>query len=71
MHMMIMSAVLIYIMYICVVLELCGCSSLETLTRPYSSTRATGGFKGLAAYAKCSRDSYESELGLLTRLLIS
>ena len=35
---------------------------LQTLTRPYSSTWVTKGFKGLVACAKCNRDSYDSEL---------
>ncbi|GJT18122.1 hypothetical protein Tco_0876828 [Tanacetum coccineum] len=35
--------------------------SLETLTRLHSSTWATKWFKRLVAYAKCNRDSYESE----------
>ncbi|KAI3809654.1 hypothetical protein L1987_19251 [Smallanthus sonchifolius] len=34
---------------------------IETLTRLHSSTRVTEGFKKLVAYAKCNRDSYESE----------
>ncbi|GJT54657.1 RNA-directed DNA polymerase, eukaryota, reverse transcriptase zinc-binding domain protein [Tanacetum coccineum] len=38
-------------------------SSLEALTRLNSSTWATKWFKRLVAYAKCNRDSYESELG--------
>ncbi|GJZ36568.1 hypothetical protein Tco_0582759 [Tanacetum coccineum] len=37
--------------------------SLESLTRLNSSTWATKWFKRLVAYAKCNRDSYESELG--------
>ncbi|GJQ99464.1 hypothetical protein Tco_0522449 [Tanacetum coccineum] len=37
--------------------------SLEALTRLNSSTWATKWFKRLVAYAKCNRDSYESELG--------
>ena len=36
---------------------------LETLTRPHSSTWESKGFKVLIAYAKCNRDSYDSELG--------
>ena len=36
---------------------------METLTRPHSSTWESKGFKGLVAYAKCNRDSYDSELG--------
>ncbi|GJU32889.1 hypothetical protein Tco_1176478 [Tanacetum coccineum] len=36
--------------------------SLEALTRLNSSTWATKWFKRLVAYAKCNRDSYESEL---------
>ena len=36
---------------------------LKTLTRPHSSTWESKGFKGLVAYAKCNRDSYDSELG--------
>ncbi|GJY58477.1 putative reverse transcriptase domain-containing protein [Tanacetum coccineum] len=39
--------------------------SLEALTRLNSSTWATKWFKRLVAYAKCNRDSYESELGLI------
>ena len=35
---------------------------LKTLTRPHSSTWEIDGFKGLVAYAKCNRDSCESEL---------
>ncbi|GJY61883.1 hypothetical protein Tco_0462540 [Tanacetum coccineum] len=42
--------------------------SLETLMRLHSSTWATKGFKWLVAYAKCNRDSYENELGLLKRV---
>ncbi|GKC54960.1 hypothetical protein Tco_1077705 [Tanacetum coccineum] len=37
--------------------------SLEALMRLNSSTWATKWFKRLVAYAKCNRDSYESELG--------
>ena len=37
---------------------------LQTLTRSHSSTWVTKGFKGFVAYAKCNRDSYESESGL-------
>ncbi|GJW48943.1 gag-pol polyprotein [Tanacetum coccineum] len=37
--------------------------SLEALTGLNSSTKATKWFKRLVAYAKCNRDSYESELG--------
>ena len=44
--------------------------SLETLTRLTRPPDSIGGFKRLVAYAKCNRDSYESELGLLTRLLV-
>jgi len=36
---------------------------LKTLTRPNSSTWETDVYKGLVAYAKCNRDSYESMLG--------
>ena len=36
---------------------------LETLTKLHSSTWETEGFKGLVAYAKCNRDSYDSEVG--------
>ncbi|GJY10065.1 hypothetical protein Tco_0378250 [Tanacetum coccineum] len=38
----------------------------EALTRLNSSTWATKWFKRLVAYAKCNRDSYESELGTIT-----
>ncbi|GKE28031.1 hypothetical protein Tco_1443415 [Tanacetum coccineum] len=38
--------------------------SLETLTRLHSSTRAIEWFKRPVAYAKCNRDSYESELAI-------
>ncbi|GJT95561.1 putative reverse transcriptase domain-containing protein [Tanacetum coccineum] len=39
--------------------------SLEALTRLNSSTWATKWFKRLVAYAKCNRDSFESELGTM------
>ncbi|MFS8014233.1 hypothetical protein Hanom_Chr15g01342201 [Helianthus anomalus] len=48
-----------------VVNELCGCVPYITLTRPTRPPELSGGLKGLRAYAKCRRDSYESELGLL------
>jgi len=56
------------LIYICVSLFLfrfqrfCGyifCKPSRDLTRPLGGTK---GFKGLVAYAKCNRDSYESEL---------
>lgn len=43
-------------------LRFCGyifCKPSRDLTRPLGVTK---GFKGLVAYAKCNRDSYESEL---------
>ena len=43
-------------------LRFCGyifCKPSRDLTRPLGGTK---GFKGLVAYAKCNRDSYESEL---------
>jgi len=44
--------------------DFCGhifCKPSRDLTRPLGETKW---FKGLVAYAKCNRDSYESELGL-------
>jgi len=38
----------------------------QDLTRPLGGTK---GFKGLITYAKCNRDSYESELGLWSSFL--
>ncbi|GKB37608.1 hypothetical protein Tco_0882550 [Tanacetum coccineum] len=43
--------------------------SLETLMRLHSFTWATKWFKRLVAYAKCNRDSYESELGRIRALV--
>ena len=37
------------------------CKPSRDLTRPLGGTKW---FKGLVAYAKCNRDSHESELGL-------
>ncbi|KAJ0599538.1 hypothetical protein HanIR_Chr03g0105991 [Helianthus annuus] len=45
--------------------ERCGCVPYITLTRPTRPPKLLGGLKGLVAYAKCNRDSYESEFGLL------
>ena len=44
-------------------LRFCGyifCKPSQDLTRPLGGTK---GFKGLVAYAKYNRDSYENELG--------
>jgi len=43
---------------------------LQTLTRPYSSTWVTKGFKGLVAHAKYNPDSYESELFSLVFIFV-
>jgi len=42
------------------------CKPSRDLTRPLGETKW---FKGVPAYAKCNRDSYESELGLYFSLL--
>ena len=43
------------------------CKPSRDLTRPLGGTK---GFKGLVAYAKCNRDSYESELAVYLVFLL-